>query len=355
MSLVLHVDTPAWRAHLRTVRDDTPGLVPVAKGNGYGFGLERLAAEALVLDVDTIAVGTTPEVARVRAGGWDRDIVVLTPWSKHDPLAVTLLSDPRVITTVSRVDDLKEVIERRPRARVICELLTSMRRHGLGPADLGTLRTLVGTAQLAKVQVDEVQFEGWTIHLPMKSADPLGEARSLVRAATAIAEAPVWLSHLSAADYATLRSELNVDTRLRLGTQLWLGAPKTRRTTARVLDLHPIKRGDRVGYWQRRVRQDGWIVVVSGGTAHGVALTAPTSAATLKQRLVTLTAGVMDATGNALSPYTIAGKKRMFIEPPHMQSSLVFLPGAASVAIGDEIPVELRLTTATVDEVIDSQ
>ncbi|SKF62577.1 Uncharacterised protein [Mycobacteroides abscessus subsp. abscessus] len=84
-----------------------------------------------------------------------------------------------------------------------------------------------------------------------------------------------------------------------------------------------------------------------------MALSAPTAAATLRQRLVTVASGALDASGHALSPYTIAGRKRMFVEPPHMQSSLVFLPGAGSVAIGDEVPVELRLTTATVDQVID--
>ena len=36
-----------------------------------------------------------------------------------------------------------------------------------------------------------------------------------------------------------------------------------------------------------------------------------------------------------------------------MQASMVFVPGSKGIpAIGDQIPVELRLTTATVDEVI---
>lgn len=345
MTLTLHLDTPAWRDHLRTLRNDTPGLVPVAKGNGYGFGLRRLATEALRLDLDTLAVGTSLEVAEVRAGGWDRDIVILTPWSRHDSVAVDLLADPQVITTISRLDDLAQVSERAPQARIIGELLTSMRRHGLGRRDLANLRSLT----------TDVQFEGWTIHLPMRGTDLLAEARDLAHAATETIAAPVWLSHLPARDYATLRTELNVDTRLRMGTPLWLGAPATRRITARVLDVHSVKRGERVGYWQRRVAKDGWVVVVSGGTANGVALTAPTAGATLKQRLVTVASGALDASGHALSPYTIAGKKRMFVEPPHMQSSLVFLPGAGTVAIGDELPVELRLTTATVDQVIDSE
>ena len=43
MSLTLSVDGDRWRAHLRAFAEATPGLVPVAKGNGYGFGNGRLA------------------------------------------------------------------------------------------------------------------------------------------------------------------------------------------------------------------------------------------------------------------------------------------------------------------------
>lgn len=343
MSLTLHLDLQPWREHLDATRDAIPGLVPVAKGNGYGYGLQRLGAEAERMGVPVLAVGTSQEVAAVREGGWEGDVVVLTPWSRHDEVATGLLADDRVITTVARVDDLAEVGRLRPGARVIVELLTSMKRHGVSVDDVTRVRGLL----------EQVCFEGWTIHLPMKAADPLGEAHALAAAAIVEVEAPVWLSHLSPADFATLTSRLPVVTHLRMGTKLWLGAPKTRRVTARVLDLHPVKRGEKVGYWQHRMRSEGWVVVVSGGTANGVALTAPTSGATLKQRLVTAASGAMDATGFALSPYTIAGKKRMFVEPPHMQSSLVFLFGAGSVAIGDEVPVELRLTTATVDRIIE--
>ena len=74
MSLTLTVDGDRWRAHLRGFADSTPGLVPVAKGNGYGFTLGRLARKAGWLGVDTLAVGTyeeLPEVERRYAGEWD--------------------------------------------------------------------------------------------------------------------------------------------------------------------------------------------------------------------------------------------------------------------------------------------
>ena len=34
MALVLHVDGDRWRAHLRDVAQNRPGLVPGSKGNG---------------------------------------------------------------------------------------------------------------------------------------------------------------------------------------------------------------------------------------------------------------------------------------------------------------------------------
>ena len=91
MSLTLTVDGDRWRAHLRGFAEATPGLVPVAKGNGYGFTLGRLARKAEWLGVDTLAVGTyeeLPEVAHRYAG----DLLVLTPWRPFHP---TPDPDPR--------------------------------------------------------------------------------------------------------------------------------------------------------------------------------------------------------------------------------------------------------------------
>ena len=86
MSLTLTVDGDRWRTHLRGFAEATPGLVPVAKGNGYGFTLGRLARKAEWLGVDTLAVGTyeeLPEVAQRYAG----DLLVLTPVAVLPPHA----------------------------------------------------------------------------------------------------------------------------------------------------------------------------------------------------------------------------------------------------------------------------
>lgn len=345
--VTLRLDTAAWRSHLRCVADATPGMVPVIKGNGYGFGLARLAAEAQTLGQDTIAVGLSSEVALVR-DAFAGDVVVLTPWRPDDELADELSRDPRVITTVSRLVDLSSIADRAEtaaaggttsRPRVLLEAMTSMLRHGLPTAELA------GVAAYA----DRVTVEGWTIHLPI-AGDPVAEGIALAQACHGALIAPLWLSHFPAQAVTRLPDVAPV--RLRTGTRLWLGAPATRSTTATVLDVHPVRRGDLAGYRRRRVPHDGWVLVIAGGTSHGVGMEAPTSASTPRQRAVSLFSGGLAATGHALSPYTVDGKKRWFVEPPHMQSSLVLLPAAATPpTIGDDVTVELRLTTAQVDQI----
>jgi hypothetical protein len=338
------LDAERWREHLGVVSRATPGLVPVIKGNGYGFGRTRLAREAAALGVDTIAVGVAREVGRVRQHFAD-DVVILQPWDAADPAAQACLNDPKVITTVSRLADLDAIADSDLEPRVLVEVQTSMRRHGIRLDHLSAVTPLL----------QRLRFEGWSIHLPLRVEGRYAEAQALTRAAVAVIPGTLWLSHLppdEATQLAATAGAEPVGVRLRVGTRLWLGAETHRTTVATVLDVHPVRRGERAGYRGRLVPADGWIVVVAGGTAHGIGMEAPTAAVTLRQRAVSVATGSLEAAGLALSPYTINGRKRWFLEPPHMQSSQLFLPRRERPpAIGDEVPVELRLTTASVDSV----
>ena len=346
--VTLRLDGDRWREHLRTVAGATPGIVPVIKGNGYGFGLRRLAEESKTLGADTVGVGIPSEVGIVREA-FSGDVVILNPWDSSSSLAAELASEPSVITTVSRLSDLELLAARGDRPRVLVEVLTSMRRHGILQDDLGEVAGLL----------PGVRFQGWTIHLPLHVEGRYAEAERLSRAALGVAPGTLWFSHLPSEETAGLARQLGgadgkpIPVRQRVGTRLWLGDKQARTSTATVLDVHPIKRGERAGYRQRVCPADGWIVVVAGGTSHGIGMEAPTSAKTIRHRAIALATGSLAAAGLALSPYTINGKKRWFLEPPHMQSSLVFLPAKEKPPqIGEELTVELRLTTATVDCVV---
>ena len=116
-----------------------PGLVPVAKGNGYGFGLRRLAREATTLGVDTLAVGTYDELGKVSTR-FPGDLMVLLPWR---PFGTATNVDPsdRLVHTVSRLEDLELLLsDHDPTARFLVERMTSMLRHGLSAASSGMPR-----------------------------------------------------------------------------------------------------------------------------------------------------------------------------------------------------------------------
>jgi alanine racemase len=320
-----------------------PGLVPVAKGNGYGFGVGRLARRTQWLGSDTLAVGTYPEVAEV-ASRFDGDVLVLEPWR-------TFLPNPsygkRIVHTIGRLDDLTALRETTERPRVVLEALTSMRRHGLSAEDL-----LAAGASLSGVRL-----EGVALHLPLAASDGhLAEVEAWVRRLreSRLPTRRVFLSHLAGPDLASL-AERNPDLELRprVGTALWLGAPAALAARAHVLDAHPVRRGDRVGYRQRPLLVDGTVLVVSGGTAHGIGLEAPSSAVRVRQRARSFARGGLDAAGLALSPFRVGGKQRWFVEPPHMQVSLVFLPrGVAVPQVGEELALDVRHTATAFDRVL---
>jgi hypothetical protein len=184
----------------------------------------------------------------------------------------------------------------------------------------------------------------------------LAEAESWAAAlaASQVETTTLFVSHLTPEELATLRERRpHLDVRPRIGTSLWLGDLGALSVRATVLDRHQVARGERVGYRQRPMPRDGHLLIIAGGTSHGIGLEAPKASAGAVQRGKSLAKGGLEAAGFALSPFTIDGKQRWFAEPPHMQASMVFLPASAAVPeVGDSVEVAVRFTTATFDAVV---
>ena len=164
----------------------------------------------------------------------------------------------------------------------------------------------------------------------------------------------LWVSHVSDAELATLhRRHPQTVFRPRIGTALWLGARDTYRARGTVLASHVVRRGQRFGYRQRRAAGDGHLLIIGGGTSHGVALSAPRAVAGALPRIKLVAEGGLEAGGRALSPFHVGDRRRWFAEPPHMQVSMVWLPsGVSAPVIGDSVAVDVRMTTATFDRVV---
>lgn len=339
----LHINTVQWRAHLAAMAERVPDIVPVAKGNGYGFGLTMLASESEALSRPTLAVGASDEVALVH-DAFRGDVLVMMPW--HPVIDPEPAPDDRRILTVSSLEAVRALVGRRHRA--VVELLTSMQRFGLDEEALA--RAVPDLQQLA--------LEGFALHLPIDDGtiSRVDEISSWVAALRRhqLPTHTLWVSHVSVAELDALaRRHPETSFRPRIGTALWIGERAAYQAKGTVLAAHRMRRGQRFGYRQRKAPGDGYVLVVGGGTSHGVALSAPRSVRGLTARVKLAGEGTLEAGGRALSPFYVDGKRRWFAEPPHMQVSMVWLPsGVAPPVIGAEVPVDVRMTTATFDQVI---
>ncbi len=316
MGVRLTVNESAWRDHVTSTAAALPGLLPVVKGNGYGFGravLARLAVDLLA--ADTLVVGTVHEVDAVPD---DVTALVLTP------TVSTVPDRDGTILTVGSAHHVDVLAQAGWTGPVVVKLLGSMRRYGtddpvtladacravgLTPVALGLHLPLAGTADDLRAEV-----EGW-----------------LDRLEGHLVDLPVHVSHLDATTYAHLRAAHPTRSlAIRTGTALWHGARSTLHLGAEVVDVHAVRAGDVAGYRATTVPVDGHLVLVSAGSAHGVA---------------PLEGGI--------SPFHFARRRLAMLEPPHMHTSMVLVPGDDPCPTpGDLVDLQRPLTTTLVDEVV---
>lgn len=318
MGLRLSVQRRAWRAHLAAVAARTPGLVPVVKGNGYGFGrntLMAIAAEHTVRD-GQIAVGTVYEAADVPA---DRTALVLTPHLGRIPGDV----QGSAILTVGDLRHVEALAAQGWRGRVALKLESSMRRHGAEPQHLAGLAAAVAHAGATT--------DGYVLHLPLggDDADRLDEIVTWLPHLDP--SLPISVSHLTNETYTRLiAAHPAFQWRMRLGTVLWLSDKQLMHLSADVLAVKAVEGGSVAGYRAVVVPADGHIVLAAAGSAHGVR-----------------------AHADGRSPFHFARTRIAMLEDPHMHTTMLFVPnGEPLPTIGDRLDVQRPLITITVDELM---
>lgn len=321
MTLRLTVERNRWRSSVDAYVRSVDGLVPVAKGNGYGFGLAALVAEAATL-ADIVAVGTAFEAAVADSVRGAARLMVLTPAT---PASVGVLP-PSAVATVGSTADVGVLVGAGWTGAVAVKLASSMRRYGAGPDDL--------VAVLESLQAVGFLLDSFSVHLPLVGGaygedDALGEIEGWLR----IIDPTIALSvsHLSAAAFAGLRSRhADCDLRLRAGTALWHGDKSSLHLAADVVEVRRIAAGERAGYRLRPAPADGTLVMVGAGSAHGVT------------PLV-----------DGRSPFHHARHRLSLHEPPHMHTSMLFVPdGDPCPDAGDWVDVQRPLTATSVDEIV---
>jgi alanine racemase len=339
MSLILHVDGAKWRTHLAAVLGESDAqVVPVIKGNGYGFGIKVLAQEAKALNLPVVAVATVAEAQEIQSI-FPGEILLLSPSASSD--------SGKVIHTIS---PHSSVFSAKLPKKFVLELLSPIHRHGFAVSDLGNA--------LEKYNKSG-KCEGIAIHLPIdqksSAADWIDKnLQSITERGIATTEFnnSVWVSHISQNDLIKLKQKWpQIIWKIRIGTKLWLGDRTALKAKAQVLDLHVISKPTSVGYRQYKVGR-GWLLIASGGTSHGVGLEIASPKRDFLSQIKTITKSLLNLFGWNPSPFSWNGKKLEFAEAPHMHLSLLTFKGKEAPKIGSELDLDVRFTTTAFDQVI---
>jgi alanine racemase len=316
MTLRLTVQRAAWTSHVRATADAYgTGIVPVVKGNGYGFGRSVLHEHAGAMAAE-VCVGSVHELHDVPAGVLP---VVLTPTLAGPPAS----SD--AVCTVGRAEHVRALAG--SGRSVVVKLASSMQRYGTTPTHLPDLMAAVSAARL--------RVHAFGLHLPLAGDDEsrLAEIEAWLPALDA--DVPLWVSHLSPGSFRSIvGAHPDRSFRIRVGTALWHGAPKGPflHLGADVIDTRPVRAGDVAGYRHSPIPFDGTLVAIGAGTATGIA---PLDAAEPHQR----------------SPFHYGRQRMQLLELPHMHTSLVVVRHGHPVPeVGDIVDVQRPLTAVQVDE-----
>src|SRR4051794_18739364 len=216
MTVTLTVRRAAWEAHIAAVAGAVDGLLPVVKGNGYGFGRAVLHPIAATLS-DRVCVGTVHELDHVAPGITP---VVLTPTLRPPPGASPILT----VGHAAHVDALDGW-----GGRVIVKLRSSMSRYGVTPTELPALLDRAGG----------LTVDAAALHLPLASDDRRAEIDRWL--AVLPAGLPLSVSHLTSDCFAALQvANPGRQISLRVGTALWHGDKSFLHLGADVLDAHSI-------------------------------------------------------------------------------------------------------------------
>jgi alanine racemase len=208
---------------------------------------------------------------------------------------------------------------------VLVKVRSSMNRYGCAPSHVAEL---VATARRAGCSV-----VGLSVHPPLAgdTAEHVREIADIVRSIDdSLNDLPIWVSHIDGEGLDELRHLFDGrEWFLRLGTSLWHGDKSMFRLEADVIDVHPVRRGDRAGYRLVPIEHDGLLVDIGCGTAHGVA-----------------------PLDDGRSPFHFGRRRLTLLEPPHMHTSMVIITDdLARPNVGDRIDVQRPLITTTVDRV----
>lgn len=293
--LLARIDTAALTHNLMLARDRAgqARVMAVIKANAYGHGLLR-AAKALRA-ADGFAVLTLDEAVQLRGAGYTHPILLLEGFFHPDELPE--IARRRLLPVIHREDQVDALARSRLEHKldVFLKVDTGMHRLGLPPGRLAdVLAKLRGLPQVGAVTLMS--------HFACADEPEVGVAAQMerFRAATAGMDLPISLANSA----ALLAYPETLGDWVRPGIMLYGASPfagkcgedigllPAMHLTSQLIAVHPIRKGEGIGYGHAFVApRDMRVGVVACGYADGYPRHAGTGTPVLVEGRLTRTLG----------------------------------------------------------------
>ena len=310
-------------AAVRSRLSEGTELMAVVKANAYGHGAVEVARAALAAGAGWLGVATVEEAAELRAAALDAPLLVMGPVPPGSESSLRGLEARLNVFSREQVDRLAEVGDPAHPTRLHLKVDTGMARLGCTPAEALPLARLVAADP-------RLELEGLWTHFA-EADDPASprtprQLEEFLRLAADLRAAGLDLPVLHVANSAgALGFPPSQLTLARCGLPLY-GYPSSAASQsldlrpvltwkARVVALHDLDPGDRVGY---------------GGT-----YVAPG-----RRRTATISTGYADGYPRALSnrgEVLVGGRKAPLVGRVSMDYITADVSDVPGVAVGDEV------------------
>jgi len=268
------------RHNYRIYRQLHNRVIPVIKSDAYGHGLAEVSRALEDENVDTFGVGFVHEAARLRQTGCDKRILALLgPVDKADD---ALLWKHDILAAISHFDQLERVAEAAERngpLDIALKFDTGMRRLGFVAEDLDELIAVIETSRLTPVMVSSHLASA---DVPEHEANVKGQAALFRQVLGGLEQAGFEVEANIANSAGSLAFEQCRMDSLRLGIAMYGGNPfegtgkallgadfkPVMEVSAPVLQVHPLKKGESIGYgWTYTADRDSVVAIIGVGYA----------------------------------------------------------------------------------------
>lgn len=303
MTLRLAVESDAWNRHVSQTVNSLGDVLPVVKGNGYGFGRAVLIEHASRISSD-VAVGTVYELGEVPAA---MRPFVLTPLGAG--VAAPLRND--AVLAIGAEHDLHILQQLGIANPVVIKVASSMQRYGIHADHATALRKRAESFGHSVV--------AWSLHLPLVGSDDDRINEVVAIAGQLATDVALHVSHIGPA-VSSLRERLQHRVVARTGTQLWLGDKSMFSLQADVIAVRNITAAT-AGYRATAIPIGSRVAMVGCGSSHGVT-----------------------PLDDGQSPFHFARQRIAMLESPHMHTTMLRIEHEPSPREGNWVDVQQPLT-----------